>query len=411
MSIISAIRMVHTMYLLYGEYSKQSSSFHLSLPTRTRSISTVVRAFAPKQVGSDFIGCATSIALSSNGNRVAIGGEVLIGTGTGRVRVFDWKGSQWAQVGPDFVGSRRLGQGVALSSDGNRVAIGTPSPENKDYHSHVRIYDWEESQWTQVGSDLVGVVAGDWFGSDIAMSSDGNRVAIVSYLTNTRDGTSHVQIFDWGDGQWTQVGSNLNVDVSGISIALSSDGNRVAIGSRYSENNSTRIYDWTGKQWTQVGSNLVGQAAGDWFGQSVALSSDGNRIAVGAPWHNDRTGYVRIFDWVGNQWTQVGPDVVGRTTDDFFGWCIALTSDGNRVVIGAPNLRKSGHAGHVEMYDWTGHRWRKQGCDFVGQAGQGGFGKTVVISSCGHRAAIVAYCNSGIGTSYVRVYDLGESCS
>ena len=358
------------------------------------------------------IGDATSIALSSDGNRVAIGGEVL---GIGRVRVYEWAGCRWVKVGPDFVGSRRFGQGVALSSDGLRVAIGISSPENKDCYGQVRIYDWEESQWTQVGSDLVGEVPGDCFGSDIAMSFGGNRVAIAASSTNTGDGTSHVQIFDWGGRKWTQVGSNLDVDVG--RIALSSDGKRVAIGSPYSENKSTpyaglvRIYDWKGNQWTQVGSDLVGQGDRDWFGCGVALSSDGNRIAVGAPWHNNRTGYVRIFDWVGNQWTQVGPDLVGRTTHYLFGWSTALSSDGSRVVISAPNLRHSGHAGHVEMYDWTGSQWKKAASDLVCEGDRGGLGDTVVISSCGHRVAIVANCFSGLQSGRVRLYDLEESCS
>ena len=164
-------------------------------------------------------------------------------------------------MGPDLVGSQRLGHGVALSSDGNRVALGKSSPEIKDY-GHVRIYDWAGSQWSQVGSDLVGEVAGDWFGSDIAMSSDGNRVAIMASSSGTGDDTSHVQIFEWSGTQWTQLGSNLDLQGRGISIALSSDANRVAIGSLFSKGNSTRnaglvcIYDWTGNQWIQVGSNL-----------------------------------------------------------------------------------------------------------------------------------------------------------
>jgi len=360
------------------------------------------------------IGSVASTALSANGNRVAIGGFSLV-NGTGRVRLYDWEGSQWVMVSPDFVGSQRFGQGVALSSDGNRVAIGICSTENKEY-GLVRIYDWAGSQWSQVGSDLVGEVAGDWFGSDIAMSSDGNRVAIAASSTHTGDDTSHVQIFDWSGTQWTQAGSNLDVNGSiNLRIALSSDGNRVAIGSLDSEKKSipyaglVRIYDWTGNQWTQVGSNLIGEADGDGFGSSVAISSNGNRIAVGALWYNGRTGYVRMYDWTTRkQWIQVGADLIGSTTDQFFG----SITDGNRVVIGVPSLHLSGHTGHVEIYDWMESQWRKTGSDLVGHdATRGGYGTAVVISSNGNGVAILAYFNSGPVTSYVRLFDLGESCS
>ena len=380
----------------------------------TSPINTAVRGRTRKQVGQDLVGDEVSVALSTNGNRIAIGDHVQR---SGRVRVYDWTGCRWVQVGPDMVGSHRFGQAVALSSNGDRVAIGICPHGDKNY-GRVRVYDWAESDWTQVGNDLVGKVAGDWFGSRCALSSDGNRVAIAVSSTSIVDVTGHVQIFDWGGRQWTQAGSNLHVGENCTDITLSSDGNRLAIGSPYSRNKSApyaglvRIYDWRGNQWTQVGSNLVGQADGDWFGKSVALSSDGNRIAVGAPFHNHCKGYVRIYGWTPrNEWVQVGPDLVGMTTDREFGWSVALSSNGNRAVIGAPNLRKWGHVAHAEIYDWTGNQWRKAGSDLVFQANRGGFVDTVVVSSCGYRVAIVANCASGLETGCVRLYDLEESCS
>ena len=335
----------------------------------------------------------------------------MIRSGNGRVRIFDWKESEWVQLGPELRGSKRFGQDLALSSDGHRVAIGISSPTNKGYHGHVRIYDWEGSQWSQVGSDLVGEVAGDWFGSDIAMSSDGNRVAVAASTTAyTRNGTSHVQIFDWSETQWNQVGPTLYVDGRSISIALSSDGNRVAIGARCSAKNSktstglVRIYDWKGSQWTQVGSDLVGEADGDWFGCGVALSSDGNRIAVGAPWHNGLAGHVRIYDWTTRkEWTQVGCDLVARTPALNFGASVALSSDGDRVVIGT-HLLSSAEAGLVEVHDWRGSQWTPV------KTYRHFFGEKVVISSCGHRVAICGKSRSGpeVITSYVSVYDLEQ---
>jgi len=57
-----------------------------------------------------------------------------------------------------------------------------------------------------------------------------------------------------------------------------------------------------GGAWTQVGGDLDGTAAGDSFGNSVALSSDGTRLAAGA-YLNDGAGtdagHVRVFDYDG----------------------------------------------------------------------------------------------------------------
>jgi len=43
-----------------------------------------------------------------------------------------------------------------------------------------------------------------------------------------------------------------------------------------------RVYAESGGTWTQVGADIDGEAAGDWSGYSVSMSSDGTRVAIGA---------------------------------------------------------------------------------------------------------------------------------
>ena len=45
--------------------------------------------------------------------------------------------------------------------------------------------------------------------------------------------------------------------------------------------------------WTQVGDDIDGEAANDRSGYSVSMSSDGTRVAIGAP-SND-AGHVRVY--------------------------------------------------------------------------------------------------------------------
>ena len=59
-----------------------------------------------------------------------------------------------------------------------------------------------------------------------------------------------------------------------------------------------RIYEWNGSSWTQRGQDIDGEAAGDYSGNSVSLSSDGNTVAIGAPYNGGNgadAGHVRIF--------------------------------------------------------------------------------------------------------------------
>jgi len=58
--------------------------------------------------------------------------------------------------------------------------------------------------------------------------------------------------------------------------------------------------------WAQIGADIDGEAAGDFSGISVAMSSDGSRVVVGG-YRNDGvngtdSGHVRIFDFDGSSW-------------------------------------------------------------------------------------------------------------
>ena len=79
--------------------------------------------------------------------------------------------------------------------------------------------------------------------------------------------------------------------------------NNVAVGDRYSGVNgahsgSVRTFFWRGSSYQQRGSQLAGQAAGDQFGISVSLSSDGGIPVVGAIYNDvggTISGQVRTF--------------------------------------------------------------------------------------------------------------------
>lgn len=233
----------------------------------------------------------------------------MTGDDFGRVRVYEWTGSEWMQVGSDLDGEASMdefGFSVALSSDGTRVAIGARYNDgNGDFAGHVRVYDGTGSDWMQMGSDLDGEAAKDWFGYSVALSSNGTRVAVGAPINdgNGKD-SGHVRVFDWTGSQWSQMGSDLNgegtIDEFGYSVALSSDGMRVAIGARdFYGKGDVRIYDWTGRQWTQVGSDFDAEATSFRFGSSVALSSNGTRVAIGAPdsgGDGKGAGRVRVYN-------------------------------------------------------------------------------------------------------------------
>jgi len=157
---------------------------------------------------------------------------------------------------------------------------------------------------SQLGIDIDGESAGDDFGNAISLSSDGTRVAIGAPFNDGNGSDSgHVRIYDWDDenNRWVQVGSDIDgeaaYDFSGNSVSLSSDGTRVAIGA--SNGNLVRIYDWNGEAWVQAGSDIDGEDLSDQSGRAVSLSSDGARVAIGAPYNDSGgvrdSGHVRLY--------------------------------------------------------------------------------------------------------------------
>jgi hypothetical protein len=89
-----------------------------------------------------------------------------------------------------------------------------------------------------------------------------------------------------------------------------------------------------------IGADIDGEAANDYSGHSVSLSSDGTTVAIGAMGNDgngDASGHVRIHAWnsTTSAWEQQGADIDGEAANDQSGWSVSLSSDGTTVAIGA----------------------------------------------------------------------------
>jgi len=367
---------------------------------------------AQTQLGADIDGesaedSSVAVSLSSDGNRLAIGagGNDGNGTGSGHVRVYQWSGMAWARLGADIDGEAagdNSGDSVSLSSDGNRLAIGAPGNDANGTNSgHVRVYEWSGMAWTQLGTDIDGEAAGDGFGQSLSLSSNGNRLAIGTPWNE--DNYGHVRVYEWSDSTWTQLGADIDGDAAskytGFSVSLSSDGNRLAIGAIWSHGNGSysghaRVYQWSGTVWTQLGADIDGEAAGDHSGWSVSLSSDGNRLAIGADENDGNgtgSGHVRVYEWSDSTWTRLGADIDGEAAYDYSGSSVSLSSDGNRLVISAGGNDGNGtNSGHVRVYEWSDSTWTQLGADIDGEAAGDWSGAGTSLSPDGNRLAIGA---------------------
>ena len=129
-------------------------------------------------------------------------------------------------------------------------------------------------------------------------------------------------------------------DQAGESVFLSSNGAILAIGEPGNdtiENNSGQvsIYENTNGDWIQLGQNLNGTGNGDGFGRSISVSENGTVIAISAPSSDidfEGSGLVQVFENINGVWTQIGQDLIGGSTFESFGSSVALSADGTIVA-------------------------------------------------------------------------------
>jgi hypothetical protein len=148
----------------------------------------------------------------------------------------------------------------------------------------------------------------DYSGSSVSMNSAGDRVAIGAYGNDgTASEAGHVRVYEYSNSSWTQIGSDIDGeaadDLSGRSVSMNSAGDRIAIGATDNDGTASdaghvRVYEYSNSSWTQIGSDIDGEAASDGSGRSVSMNSAGDRVAIGASGNDgsgDGAGHVRVY--------------------------------------------------------------------------------------------------------------------
>ncbi|WP_100610513.1 T9SS type A sorting domain-containing protein [Confluentibacter lentus] len=395
--------------------------------------------YSQTKLGQDIDGEAVddqsgwSISMSSDSNIVAIGAPRNDGNGSnsGHARIYEWNGTSWSQKGQDINGEAVddfFGFSISISSNGNVVAIGGAFNNGNGVDSgHVRVYQWNGTSWVQLGQDIDGEAANDYSGYNLSLSSDGTIVAIAAPNNDGNGSNSgHTRVYQWNGTTWIKLGQDIDGeaanDQTGWGISLSSDGSIVAIGAYGNNGNGsasghTRIYEWNGTSWVQLGQDIDGEAADDLSGIRLSLSSNGDIVAIGATGNDGNgagAGHVRVYQWNGTSWVQLGQDIDGKAADNSSGFGVSISGDGTIVAIGATRNSDNGSlAGHARVFKWNGTLWNQIGVDINGEAAVDQFGYSVSLSSNGSKLAIGSRFNDGNGldSGHVRVYDLSAVLS
>jgi hypothetical protein len=395
------------------------SSLAMASPAHADDAWTQLGIDIDGEAASDSSGSSVATSADGTSVAIGAPGNGATGISAGQVRVYTLNGGTWTQQGSDIDGANAydsFGLSVAMSADGSTVAIGAPNNDASGNNAgQVRVYSWNGSTWTQQGGVIDGEAANDGSGYSVAMSADGATVAIgARFNGGGGSGAGQVRVYALSGSTWVQRGSDINgeaaSDFSGWSVAMSGDGATVAIGAPNNNSGQVRVYSWNGSTWSQRGSDMDGEAAYDQSGVSVAMSADGTTVAIGARYNSgsgSNAGQVRVYAWNGSTWTQRGSDIDGEAGDES-GSSVAISSDGTTVAIGAPYNSGNGfEAGQARIYIWSGSSWTQRGDDIDGEATGDRSGKPVALSADGATVAIGAPSNDSNSRSsagQVRVF-------
>jgi hypothetical protein len=363
-----------------------------------------------------------------------------------------------------------FGQSVAVSSDGNTLAVGAPNEAsaatgidgNQADNSAGRsgaVYVFMRSRgvWSQQAYvKASNTDAFDVFGFSVALSSDGNTLAVGAFhensaatgidsnqADNSATGAGAAYVFTRSSGVWSQQAyvkaSNTDgFDAFGFSVALSGDGDTLAVGTPGEDSAATGIggnqadnsvltsgavYVFTRSSgvWSQQAYVKASDpGVDDLFGSSVAVSSDGNTLAVGAFQEDSaatgiggnqadnsvvNSGAVYVFTRSSGVWSQQAYVKASNTgAGDWFGTSIAVSSDGSTLAVGAPNEdsaataidgnqadNSAGRSGAVYVFTRSGGVWSQQAYVKASNTGVDDlFGSSVAVSNDGDMLAVGA---------------------
>jgi hypothetical protein len=355
-----------------------------------------------------------AIALSADGSTLAVaavfedsGATGINGNQTdnsveesGAVYVFTRTGTAWRQqayIKASNTGGRddgdTFGYTIALSDDGATLAVGAPSEDGSS--TRVDTNGGDQADNSAVGAGAVYIFTrakGTWaqqayvkssttrpnalFGYSVALNSSGDTLAAGAFDEDGGKGVVHV--FIRSGGAWTeqarlQSSNAERADSFGAWVAISDDGNTLAAGALDEDSFLTNInrgdqgaddqatdtsagaayvFTRTGNTWSQqafIKASNTGKE--DWFGVRLALSGDGNTVAISAPNEdgaNDaapEAGAVYVYTRSAGSWShQVYLKGAGTGQFDEFGSSVALSNDGRTMAVGARFDEQTGSA-------------------------------------------------------------------
>lgn len=242
---------------------------------------------------------------------------------------------------------------------------------SKLYSNCIKIFKHDTNGWMQEGTTILPESSKKSFGNAISLSSEGNFIVVGNSFANSNGlkYNGEITIYKLIYNNWVKTESSftgrLAEDSLGSSLVVSNDGKTIIASSNDSDDilnknaGYVEIYELINNNWVKNKQIIKPEMQNPFFGHSLALSHDGNVLALSLPYLGfKKPGYVKVYKKTNNNWLEFATitDVNGVETTSFpnnsTGWSIDISSDGKTLAIGFPHNDENGDmSGKVIVYD------------------------------------------------------------
>ena len=317
-----------------------------------------------------------SLEITPDGQKLLVG---MVNNGTtGEVRVYSLRTSNntWVQVGGTITGgSDAIGMG-AISSDGKTVLVAGPNAYARATRV-AKVFHINNGVWEQIGSNIyepVGSQRLTHFCTELDISDDGDVIALSAQGYNEH---GWVQVYERNtttndyEVKGAAFEGTTHSELLGSTLALSPDGNRIAIADQKlgSGNDSCKVYDWNGASWIQKGNSIPRSILEenkerqnlDSRNPHLHFSGCDDILVLGDGYSLESKGLVRVFKLTGENWVEhfsmegVENDIFGSGyTVGYWGDSACISRTGfyvgskkfGRTLVFGHGIHNSVHAAH-----------------------------------------------------------------
>jgi len=331
--------------------------------------------------------------ISGDSSTVAVSSPMASAGGldhTGSVSVYKREGVVWHLMGEPIIGEtayEQAGFSIALDFSGSTIIVGSPyynrttdpayageePQESVPYVGQVRVFSFEGDAWVPLGKPIRGTQQEGRCGFSVHMGGKGRNIVLgcprAKDFQHVRPSAGMVKVMKYDEdlmkweGKGTPIYGNQTNIMAGIRVSMSGDSNTMAFiapGTNDADPSPgrVRVFNYKGSDWEQLGEPIVNWDTNDKRGRAMSMSRDGKVVAVGSP-QLEGTGHTRIYAWDDDAeaWLQRGDGLPGGGSFHETGTNVALNTLGDIVAIGAPmNSDKGTTAGRVRIYVWDEER-------------------------------------------------------